>query len=67
MTVFALEIKSIASQGTLRNGVLFVFLLHENSMKTVKFLLSIKIDFFSEIQKKGHLFVGGAVDCTNGP
>lgn len=51
LTVFALETKS-AAQGTLRNGVLFVFLLHENSMKTIKCLLAIKIDFFSEIQKK---------------
>lgn len=50
LTVFALEIKSTAAQGTLGNCVLFAFLLHENSMKNIKFLLAIKIDFFSEIQ-----------------
>lgn len=67
LTVFALEIKSTAAQGTLRNCELLVFLLHENFMKTIQFLLAIKIYFCSEIQKKGNLFVGGAVDCTNVP
>lgn len=67
LTVFALEIKSTAAQGTLTNCVLFVFLLRENSIKTIQFPLAIKIYFCSEIQKKGNLFVGGAVDCTNVP
>jgi len=57
--------KFTAAQGTLRNFSPFVLLLYENSMKNTKFLLTIKMDFFSEVQKKEHLFVSGAVDCID--
>lgn len=59
--MFVLKIKFAAAQGMF---LLFVFLLHENSMKNTKSLLTIKLFFFIAIQKKEYLSFGGAVDCT---